>query len=581
MEHTPQQLCLRERPKNNKTGLNNSRVPEFLKNIYTTRGIESEEEIELKLEHLSNADLLPGCDKALALLTEVREKQERIVIVGDYDADGTVGTVLLYKALSMLGYEQLDYIIPDRFRFGYGLSTMIVEQALQKSPAVLMTVDHGTTSHAGVERAKLAGVKVIITDHHLPSEQLPCADAIVNPHLEGSQFPARALAGVGVAFYLMGALRTHLAGLGYFEATAMPMGQFLDLVAIGTVSDIVPLDKDNRILVAEGVRRIRKKKCLPGILAVLQAAKCDVTQLVASDLGFVVGPRLNAVGRLENTEISIACLLSDNMNDATKYAQKLEHYNSKRKEIEQAICCEALAQVQKQSRHHTGICIMQDNWHEGIVGIVAARLKERFTCPCIVFAPSDETTLRGSARSIVGTHIRDLLVAIDALEPGLMSAFGGHSMAAGLTLPMANFARFKELFEAQLASHQPTQEVLTTDGVLAQERIDINTAQLIQSIPWGKDFPEPLFEGAFHVLEKHILSEQHLKLKLCPQDKIGNFSHKIDAIFFNFFNRDKINPIYCCDFDLIENIVQVVYYLRTNKYSGFSLHLKYIQPIGG
>lgn len=552
-------------------------IPDFLKRVYHARGIEKIEQADLGLDHLTNDALLPGRDKALALLVPAREKQSRLLIVGDYDADGTVGTVLLCKALSRFGYAHVDYLIPDRFRYGYGLSPAIVEQALQKEPEVLITVDNGITSYEGVALAKAAGVQVIVTDHHLPAATLPDAAAIVNPHLDNAQFRARNLAGVGVAFYLMIALRSKLVQLGYFDSREVRMDTLLDLVAIGTIADVVALDQDNRILVAQGLARIRKAQCSPGVLALLQVAKREPAQVLASDLGFVIGPYLNAVGRLENTAAGIACLLHDRFDEAVKIAAELKRYNLLRKEIESQMCREAFAQMQEeQKRAAAGICVMQADWHEGVVGIVAARLRDRFARPAVVFAPGDEDNLRGSARSIGNLDIRALLAQMAQKDPKLISAFGGHQMAAGLTLPKAHFDRFRTSFEAEVACLNPCPETqILSDGCLPPESICLETAQQIQNMPWGKGFPEPLFEGEFQVLDKRILADRHLKLLLCS----GNdHNHQWPAIFFNLYNEEKINPVYRCEFDRIENTINVVYYLRTDSYSGFCLHLKYIQP---
>jgi len=504
-------------------------IPTFLKKIYAARGI-SESQLSLSLGGL----LRPGfsdLDKALDILETALIEQKRILIVGDFDADGATASVVAIRSLRMMGAKYADFLVPNRFEHGYGLSPEIVELAKkEKQPDIIITVDNGISSHQGTDLAKSLGIDVIITDHHLPSESLPNADAIINPNLEGCNFKSKNLAGVGVSFYLFSALKTRLDKTQYFVNNNIPipdLRKVLDLVALGTVADVVKLDQNNRILIAEGVRRIRSKNCCAGILALLEIANRNIDNLQASDLGFSVGPRLNAAGRLSDISMGIRCLLSDDMNDARRYAGELEKLNNKRREEQERIQNEAQAIVEKQelSEGKFSISLFDPSWHEGIVGIVAGKLKEKYCCPCAVFAQSG-ATLKGSIRSIPSVHIKDLLDTIDRQNEDLIIKFGGHAMAAGLSISKENFWTFKREFSKTIKIHlggqKPKIETLT-DGQLTDTEISLNNAKLIQhASPWGQGFEEPVFYGKFEIIEQRVVGEKHLKcrLKLIDSKKI-------------------------------------------------------------
>jgi single-stranded-DNA-specific exonuclease len=510
-------------------------IPTFLKKIYAARAI-SESQLSLNLGNLlrpSFGDL----DKALDILENALIEQKRILIVGDFDADGATASVVAIRSLRMMGAKYADFLVPNRFEHGYGLSPEIVELAKkEKQPDIIITVDNGISSHQGTDLAKSLGIDVIITDHHLPSEKLPSADAIINPNLDGCDFKSKNLAGVGVSFYLFSALKTRLKKTHYFVNNDIPvpdLRKVLDLVALGTVADVVKLDQNNRILIAEGVKRIRSKKCCAGIIALLEIANRNIENLQASDLGFSVGPRLNAAGRLSDISMGIRCLLSDDMNDARRYAGELEKLNNKRREEQERIQKEAQAIVEKQElvEGKFSISLFDPSWHEGIVGIVAGKLKEKYCCPCAVFAQSG-ATLKGSIRSIPSVHIKDLLDIIDRQNEDLIIKFGGHAMAAGLSISKENFWSFKREFSKAIKRHlegkKPKVEILT-DGKLDDTEISLDNAKLIlQSAPWGQGFEEPIFFGEFEIVEQRVVGIKHLKcrLKLIGSKKI------IDGIAF-------------------------------------------------
>lgn len=510
-------------------------IPTFLKKIYAARAI-SESQLSLNLGNLlrpSFGDL----DKALDILENALIEQKRILIVGDFDADGATASVVAIRSLRMMGAKYADFLVPNRFEHGYGLSPEIVELAKkEKQPDIIITVDNGISSHQGTDLAKSLGIDVIITDHHLPSEKLPSADAIINPNLDGCDFKSKNLAGVGVSFYLFSALKTRLKKTHYFVNNDIPvpdLRKVLDLVALGTVADVVKLDQNNRILIAEGVKRIRSKKCCAGIIALLEIANRNIENLQASDLGFSVGPRLNAAGRLSDISMGIRCLLSDDMNDARRYSGELEKLNNKRREEQERIQKEAQAIVEKQElvEGKFSISLFDPSWHEGIVGIVAGKLKEKYCCPCAVFAQSG-ATLKGSIRSIPSVHIKDLLDIIDRQNEDLIIKFGGHAMAAGLSISKENFWSFKREFSKAIKRHlegkKPKVEILT-DGKLDDTEISLDNAKLIlQSAPWGQGFEEPIFFGEFEIVEQRVVGIKHLKcrLKLIGSKKI------IDGIAF-------------------------------------------------
>ena len=496
-------------------------IPFFLKKIYAARGV-GEQQLSLSLADLLKPNF-DDLDHAIALLEDCLIKQKKILIVGDFDADGATASVVAIKALRAMGAMQVDFLVPNRFEHGYGLSPAIVELAHRDKQAdLIITVDNGIASFDGVELAKEMGMQVIITDHHLPSDTLPKADAIINPNLKGCDFPSKNLAGVGVCFYLFSSLKTHLLNTGYFsqnQITPPDMRTLLDLVALGTVADVVKLDQNNRTLIAEGVKRIRQGYCVPGITALLEIAKRRPEVLQASDLGFSVAPRLNAAGRLSDISRGIQCLLTQDLNDARRYAMELETFNQTRRQEQEKIQAEAEAIVNKQnfSKGKFALSLFDPDWHEGIVGIVAGKLKEMHHCPVAVFARSGEF-LKGSIRSIPDVHIKDLLDLIDRKNPNLIVKFGGHAMAAGLSITHENFPKFKQAFSESVKNHldgQKPQLELLTDGQLTEDQITLDNAQLIaDSAPWGQGFEEPIFFGSFKVTEQKIVGEKHLRCRL-------------------------------------------------------------------
>ena len=496
-------------------------IPVFLKKIFAARGV-AESQLSLSLSNLLQPDF-SELDQALSILKHSLDKQKRILVVGDFDCDGATASVVAVKSLRLMGAKQVDFLVPNRFEHGYGLSPEIVTLAIdEKQPDLIITVDNGISSFAGVELASKSGIDVIITDHHLPSKDLPKANAIINPNLKGCDFASKNLAGVGVCFYLFSTLMTQLLKDNYFAKNSIPvpdMRTVLDLVALGTVADVVKLDQNNRILITEGLKRIRSKQCSPGILALLEIANRRAETLQASDLGFSVAPRLNAAGRLSDISRGIKCLLTDDMNDARRYAKELEEFNQKRKAEQTRIQDEAQAIVDAQelSEGKFALSLFDPSWHEGIIGIVAGKLKEDYHCPVAVFAKSG-SFLKGSIRSIPSVHIKDLLDLVDRHNPGLILKFGGHAMAAGLSIKSEDFFAFKRAFHDGIKTHLnneiPKVELLT-DGKLEPFDITLDNAQLLQeSGPWGQGFDEPIFYGDFEIIEQKVVGEKHLKCRL-------------------------------------------------------------------
>lgn len=514
-------------------------LPPLLKRLYLQRGVRSAAELERGVKHLLPFSSLNGLDAAVELLHQALLDGRRIMVVGDFDADGATSTALTVLALRSMGGHNVQYLVPNRFDDGYGLSPEVVEQARARGAQLILTVDNGISSHSGVACAHQYNIPVLVTDHHLPGDTLPEAEAIVNPNLHDCAFPSRALAGVGVAFYLMMALRAHLRKLGWFGATrAEPnLAELLDLVALGTVADVVPLDVNNRILVWQGLGRIRAGKCRPGIRALLEIANRDARQLVASDLGFALGPRLNAAGRLDDMSVGVSLLLTDDITQARMLANELDALNQTRKEIEQGMQSEALALCMALERQQTelplGLAFYHPEWHQGVVGILASRLKERFYRPVIAFAPAGDGTLKGSGRSIPGLHLRDALERLDTLYPGMMLKFGGHAMAAGLSLEETQFEAFRQRFADLLGewlSEESLQSVIWSDGALQPGEFSLQTAELLREAgPWGQAFPEPAFDGKFKLLQQRLVGERHLKVMLEP---LGG-GPLIDGIAFN------------------------------------------------
>ncbi|BEL77204.1 MULTISPECIES: single-stranded-DNA-specific exonuclease RecJ [Serratia] len=530
---------LRRRPAADDTHLPAS-LPPLLRRLYALRGVQAEQELERGVKGMLPWQQLDGIDAAVSLLQQALADGRRIMVVGDFDADGATSTALTVLALRSMGGASVDYLVPNRFEDGYGLSPEVVEQAAARGAELIVTVDNGISSHAGVDVAHAKGMQVLVTDHHLPGETLPAAEAIVNPNLRGCAFPSKSLAGVGVAFYLMLALRARLRDSGWFEqrALAMPnLAELLDLVALGTVADVVPLDANNRILVYQGLNRIRAGKCRPGIRALLEVANRDARQLAANDLGFALGPRLNAAGRLDDMSIGVALLLSDDIAQARMLANDLDALNQTRREIEQGMQVEALQLCDQLERTSTelpyGLAMYHPEWHQGVVGILASRIKERFHRPVIAFAPAGDGILKGSGRSVPGLHMRDALERLDMLNPGLMMKFGGHAMAAGLSLEEARFDEFRQRFGelvGEWLDPAMLEGVIWSDGELAMQELSLTTAELLrEGGPWGQAFPEPTFDGKFRILQQRLVGEKHLKLMVEP---LGG-GPLLDGIAFN------------------------------------------------
>ena len=515
-------------------------LPPLLQRLYASRGVRSAQELERSVKGMLNWKKLTGVEKAVEMLHDAFQKGLHIVVVGDFDADGATSTALSVLALRALGYGNVSYLVPNRFEDGYGLSPEVVDQAHARGAQMIMTVDNGISSHAGVDHAHALGIPVLVTDHHLPGETLPAAEAIVNPNLRDCDFPSKSLAGVGVAFYLMLALRTFLRDKGWFDARGIPapnLAELLDLVALGTVADVVPLDANNRILTWQGLSRIRAGKCRPGIKALLEIANRDPQKLAASDLGFALGPRLNAAGRLDDMSVGVALLLCDNIGEARVLANELDALNQTRKEIEQGMQAEALTLCQQLERSSDtlpgGLAMYHPQWHQGVVGILASRIKERFHRPVIAFAPTGDGTLKGSGRSIQGLHMRDALERLDTLYPGLILKFGGHAMAAGLSLEEARFEEFQQRFGELVTEWlDPAllQGEVVSDGPLTAAEMSMEVAQMLRDAgPWGQMFPEPLFDGRFRLLQQRLVGERHLKVMVEPVDG----GPLLDGIAFN------------------------------------------------
>ncbi len=541
-------------------------ISPLMQRIYAARGVYSDEDLVRQLNRLPHPRQMKGIDSAVQLLVAALRQQKRVLIIGDFDADGATSTALGVLALQSMGLRQIDYLVPNRFEYGYGLTPEIVSLAAEKQPQLIVTVDNGISSVAGVAAAKTVGIDVLITDHHLPGRHLPAADAIVNPNQANCQFPGKNLAGVGVLFYLLSALRSKLRELNWFEDQGLAepnLANWLDLVALGTVADVVPLDQLNRVLVYQGLQRIRAGKTRPGIQALLDLSGRKRERLVAADLGFAIGPRLNAAGRLDDMSIGIQCLLESEPSLAREYALQLDELNRDRRMIEADMQREALGILDQLHLNEEelpwGLCLFDQHWHQGVVGLLASRIKDRVHRPVIAFAEADSgNEYKGSARSIPGLHIRDALDAVASRHPELISKFGGHAMAAGLSLKAENYAAFVQAFDEevrrQLSSGDLDAEIFT-DGELAPAQINLETAQqLREGGPWGQHFPEPLFEGEFQLLQQRIVGGNHLKMTLAA-DPSGQ--QLIDAIAFNVdteqwpdHQRQNVRLIYKLDVNL-------------------------------
>ncbi|WP_288626245.1 single-stranded-DNA-specific exonuclease RecJ [uncultured Citrobacter sp.] len=534
-----QKIQLRRREADETTELPDD-LPPLLRRLYASRGVRSAQELERSVKGMLPWQHLNGVEKAVEILYNAFRAGTRIIVVGDFDADGATSTALSILAMRALGCGNVDYLVPNRFEDGYGLSPEVVEQAHARGAQLIVTVDNGISSHAGVEHARALGIPVVVTDHHLPGDTLPNAEAIINPNLHDCEFPSKSLAGVGVAFYLMLALRTFLRDKGWFDERGIAppnLADLLDLVALGTVADVVPLDANNRILTWQGLSRIRAGKCRPGIKALLEISNRDPLKLAASDLGFALGPRLNAAGRLDDMSVGVALLLCDNIGEARVLANELDALNQTRKEIEQGMQAEALTLCEKLERSSEtlpgGLAMYHPEWHQGVVGILASRIKERFHRPVIAFAPAGDGTLKGSGRSIQGLHMRDALERLDTLYPGLILKFGGHAMAAGLSLEEARFEEFQQRFGELVTEWlDPAllQGEVVSDGPLAAAEMSMEVAQMLRDAgPWGQMFPEPLFDGRFRLLQQRLVGERHLKVMVEPVDG----GPLLDGIAFN------------------------------------------------
>lgn len=553
-------------------------APAILQRVYQARGITNSDEIDRSLPGLLPAEALNGMQDAVELIVGVMELGGRILIVGDFDADGATSSALAVLALRAMGHAEVDFLVPNRFEYGYGLTPEIVEQALQRHPDLIVTVDNGVSSIEGVNAAHRAGVSVLVTDHHLPGDTLPAAAAIVNPNLRGSRFGSKSAAGVGVIFYVLLGVRARLRDLKWFERRDRQppnMANFLDLVALGTVADVVPLDKNNRILVHQGLQRIRAGRARPGILALLQVAGRDYQRVQASDMGFAVGPRLNAAGRLDDMRLGIECLLAEHPNAANELAAELDCLNRERRSIEDDMKQQA-EQLLASWQHADealpwGLCLLQDDWHQGVIGILASRIKERYHRPVIAFAPADNDTIKGSARSIPGLHIRDALDQVATRHPQLLSKFGGHAMAAGMSIARADFAAFSTAFDEvvrEQLNEDDLNPVLMTDGGIAPQEMNLATAAAIgEGGPWGQGFVEPLFDDVFDVKSQRIVGEKHWKLVLRHQSGAPT----VDAIAFNAVE----------DHPALPERVHAAYRMDINEWRGqtqLQLRIEHLEP---
>lgn len=543
----------------------------LLNRIYANRGINSTAELDYRLKNLPSPDLLGGMPTACEILYEALLAQASIVIVGDYDVDGATSTALVIQAMRAFGFEHVAYFIPDRIALGYGLSAELVNIVAEYQPDLIITVDNGISSVEGVNLAREMGISVIVTDHHLPPEKLPRADAIINPNLPDDSFPAKKIAGVGVAFYLMLGLRTRLRQTGWFSEQGIEepaMADFLDLVALGTIADVVPFDYVNRLLVKQGMQRIRHSRCGEGIKALGEISKCRLEEITTMDMAFRIAPRLNAAGRLDDMSVGVECLLASDSGEALDLANQLNRINEQRKSEELKSNQQAASQISADlttrldQEQLASICLHADNWHPGIVGLVASRLKEHFNLPTVVFA-DDDAALKGSARSISGIHIRDVLAEIDSGHPGLIKTFGGHAMAAGLSLEKSRLSEFRDLFDKQIRNNHGDQLVsaeIKTDGRLSAEDFSLQTCQDIGSGgPWGAGFDEPLFNNRFEVIDAAIIGNtgNHLRFSLRPE----NSSATVKAVAFNVDRYFDLT-------NLSMPRIDAVYRLSINYYNG-------------
>jgi len=538
-----------------------------LQRIYLARHVTTAQELEQSLDQLIPPAQLKGIDQATTLLADALQRQRRILIVADFDADGATSCALAQRALRSLGARDVRYLVPNRFEYGYGLTPEIVALALQQSPELIITVDNGISSLEGVAEARRRGIDVLVTDHHLPGAAMPMATVIVNPNQPDDHFPSKNLAGVGVIFYVMLALRTHLRENGWFTQQNIPepnLARLLDLVALGTVADVVPLDYNNRILVAQGLMRINQGNPCAGIAALLRVAGRSPQRVTAMDLGYVVGPRLNAAGRLTDMSLGIECLLIDDPASAQAMAGKLDALNRERRAIEATMQKQALAAIANlhldMATLPRGLCLFDESWHQGVIGLVASRIKEHTHRPVIAFAPVSDSEIKGSARSVPGLHIRDALDAVAARHPHLLSKFGGHAMAAGLTLQRAHLEAFREAFDEEVSRHLSDSDLqgrIISDGELSDEELSLPVAELLRaSGPWGQGFPEPVFDGCFDVVSQRVVGEKHLKLTL----HAPHHAKALEAIAFNSVREGEA---------VTYSRIRTAYKLDVNEYQGY------------
>jgi len=562
--HRARQWIPRPRQPEAEQRLQGAGIDPLLARLYAARGIQDPDQLERRMAALARPDGMLGMEDALAVLGDALGGGQRICIVGDFDCDGATSTALAVAALAAMGAE-VTYVVPDRFRFGYGLTPGIVAEAAETlAPDVLVTVDNGVSSHDGVAAAHERGMRVVVTDHHLAPAELPPADALVNPNQPGCPFPGKASAGVGVIFYVMAALRTRLRQTGWFAEQGREepnLSELLDLVAVGTVADVVPLDHNNRILVHQGLARIRDGQMRPGIRALVEQAGRDAAELQASDLGFVVGPRLNAAGRLEDMSLGIRCLLAPGHEEARALARELDSLNHQRRSLEADMhddAVDALAEDPALAERH-GVCLYREDWHQGVVGLVASRIKERLHRPVIAFAPGDGGQLKGSGRSVPGVHIRDVLDRVATTNEDLLHRFGGHAMAAGLSLEPDRLEDFQEAFDRavrELADPEALTPRLETDGELGPEEINLRKAEMLAAGgPWGTGFPPPLFQGRFRVARRQVVGQNHLKMGLVPEGGAG----EVEAIHFRGAPEGEAPPL---------EAVAIAYRLEVNVFRG-------------
>ncbi|MEK9624097.1 MAG: single-stranded-DNA-specific exonuclease RecJ [Halieaceae bacterium] len=534
-------------------------LPEALKRVYANRGITDPAALSLTLDQLHPPQQLKGIEEAAELLADAIEGDGRVLIIGDFDADGATSSAMAVSVLRQMGLREVAYLVPNRFEFGYGLTPEIVELAAAQMPDLIVTVDNGISSVEGVAAAQAIGISVLVTDHHLPGAQLPTAEVIVNPNQPGCAFPSKALAGVGVMFYVLSALRAELRERRWFDSQGLSepnLGDALDLVALGTVADVVPLDRNNRILVAAGLARIRSGRARPGIEALFEVAGKDYRQATSTDLGFIVGPRLNAAGRLDDMSIGIECLLAESSMEARERAETLHRLNRERRDIEQSMEHDALEQLATLELDSDALpfamVLFDPGWHQGVIGILASRVRERVHRPTVIFAEVGEGMLKGSGRSIPGLHLRDVLDLVATRHPGLLSKFGGHAMAAGLTLAKGDLHQFTEALEAAVAetlSHVPPQAVEDSDGALGAGDLGLQLAESLSAGgPWGQHFPEPTFDGVFDVMQHRIVGEKHLKLTLAAEGaEIGGIAFNIDVNGWQARPLKRIHALYRLD----------------------------------